>query len=314
VLARTHAPENRAHQIFAHRPIGFPKALKKADISEDLVKLIVTGAHPLSLLLFGTLDLDNIDNVARMTRALGLEGGSELATRLASALTVSRDGRLWLSERSERSTVERWAKLRQHAYDIIVFDPPTVAAQAVLSQAIETAFREEIITQDDWTLSDEQLLETLMRHPATKNLIALEYLGRLPDMALCVQVSGTLQDWGFPGRSQAKAFVERIMREEFETRRIRGYVFVDSGTFSKNLTFLDPDTQELWELGKASRSVVFYGFVRTGDKLAPSRCERAMQAIMSHLKVEPDKLMRHCVGSSSEVVDDYQRSFNLASS
>jgi hypothetical protein len=314
MLAGTHVPENRAHQIFAHRQIGFPKALRKAGVSEELVKAIITGSHPLSLLLFGTLDLDNLDNVARMTRALGFGGGSELAIKLASALKVSRDARLWLNEASERSTVEAWAKLRERAYDIIVFDPPTVAAQAVLSQAIEIALGEGIITKDDWTLSDEQLLETLMRHQHTKGLIILEYLGKLPEIALCLQVRGTLQDLGLAGRAQAKILVEQILHEEFDARRVRGYVFVDSGTFAKRLEFLDPETGEAWEIGQKSRSIVFYGFIHSPERLAASKCERAMQLLTSKLKVGPDKIMRCQIGNVLEAIDEYQRSLNLASS
>jgi HD superfamily phosphohydrolase len=52
-----HAPENRAHQIFAGRSIEFRSVMKSCKISLNLVESIVTGHHPLSLLLFGTIDL-----------------------------------------------------------------------------------------------------------------------------------------------------------------------------------------------------------------------------------------------------------------
>src|SRR5579871_600259 len=71
VLTGCHAPENRAHQIFAGRSIGFRTALQRGGFSIELVEAIITAQHPLSRLLFGTIDLDNLDNVARMAWALG---------------------------------------------------------------------------------------------------------------------------------------------------------------------------------------------------------------------------------------------------
>src|ERR1051326_3831370 len=97
VLRRTHAPENVGHQIFAGHAVAFSRNLHDAGISLDLVEAIVTRQHPLSVLLFGSIDLDNLDNVARMAWGLGIVGSSMWATHLASVLGVSRDFRLQLT-------------------------------------------------------------------------------------------------------------------------------------------------------------------------------------------------------------------------
>ncbi len=313
VLVGKHAPENRAHQIFARRSPEFRSELKRLEISLEIVKAVVSGKHPLSLLLFGTLDLDNLDNVARMTNALGIEGGATLALRLAAALSINRDGDLCLDEQHERQAVEQWADLRRQAYDTIVFDPPTVAAQAVLSQAIELAIRCEVLTEDDWSLSDEQLLEELMKCRETKDSIILDYLGRLPYMVLCLQVSGSLRDFGFSSRSVAKTALEELLKAEFGSHGVLGYVFVDSGTFSKRLQFVCPRTGGKWDVGKNSNSIVFYGFIRGSKSVPLAKRKRAAESLLSKLNLTSEQLVRYALGESLESADEPQRSFNLAS-
>jgi HD superfamily phosphohydrolase len=171
VLWGFHAPENRANQIFAGRTIEFQGALKKAEISFELVEAIITRRHPLSVLLFGSIDLDNLDNVARMAWALGISGGQSLAVRLATGLSVSREGHLKLSKANYGLYVEEWLRLRRSVYELIVFDPFTVAAQAVLSDALGISLRAGLLRAEDWILSDEELLELLRRSDSAKDLI-----------------------------------------------------------------------------------------------------------------------------------------------
>lgn len=312
VLWGFHAPENRAHQIFGGRTIEFQSVLKNSKISLDLVEAVVTGKHPLSALLFGTIDLDNLDNVARMAWALGLSGGPELAIRLASALAVGRDFRLRLSSAEERQTVQQWAALRRSVYNVIVFDPPTVAAQAVLSEAITIALRVDALFEDDWSLSDEGLLDLLRTDPHTKDAITREYLGILPSMVFCIQVAGALEELGLRDRARAKVVVEEAICHEFPRERVLGYVFVDNGTFEKNLTFYDPNSQDTWEEGQKSTSIILYGFIRSQKKLPGARCRRAAQHLIDHLGISANRLKRYQIGSSTEETDA-QHSFDFPS-
>lgn len=303
VLWRFHAPENRAHQIFGGRTPQFQAVLRSSGIPLELVEAIVTGQHPLSLLIFGTLDLDNLDNVARMAWALGIAGGPEIAMRLASVLTVSRDSRLRLPTAEGRQTVQRWARLRRAVYEIIVFDPPTVAAQAVLSEAIAIALENKAISEDDWSRFDEELISLLRECPNTKEMISREYLGRLPLMAFCVQITGTLEEMGFRNRAEAKASVEKALRVEFSRDRVLGYVFVDRGAFEKQLRFYDPLGQSSWDEGQTSTSIVFYGFVRFRRTLSPARCRGAAERFLDSLDISKDRLSRLIVGQSTEPTD-----------
>ncbi len=302
VLWGKHAPENSAHQLFATRPIQFRSALRKEGISTDLVQAIVTRKHPLSQLLFGTIDLDNLDNIARMGWSLGLSGGAECARRLSSALSVDRSSHLCLPI-FERDTVLRWASLRRRIYEILVFDAPTVAAQAVLSEAIATAFRQGNITEEDWYFTDEELLARLQETPDTKDAIAREYLGQLPEMVCLIQIHGSLKDMGFNVRSDAKEFLETVLRAELEDDNVLGYVFVDHGTFSKTLTFLDPKSSIVWSDGETSSSVVLYGFVRVHRHPPASRLKRVLERLMERFMGTQRQVARCEIAPFAETAD-----------
>lgn len=299
VLWGKHAPENRAHQIFGGRTIEFQRELKLSGISFDLVEKIVTGQHPLSTLIFGTLDFDNIDNVVRMAWALGLLKNFDLAIHLASSLGVNKDSQLQLSSQ-KIELVRQWAALRKSVYEVLVFDPPTVAAQAVLSEALNIALDEGVIDEDDWHLSDEDLIDLLRSHLNTRAIISTEYLGRLPSMAFCVQIAGKLGDLKFESRTDAKKLVEEVLCEEFPKSRILGYIFVDRGTFEKKLTFCEAENQVMWEDGETSTSIVLYGFIRGQDTLPKKRCRHAVQNLLERLGVCNEQVKQCKTGNFSE--------------
>jgi HD superfamily phosphohydrolase len=313
VLYGSHLPENKAHQIFGLRSIEFRPTLKRLGISLDLVAQIVTNKHPLAHLLFGTLDLDNLDNIARMSHSLGLRGGPELATNIASGLRVSNDSKLILSQHKFRTAVQAWLGLRKNVYNIVGFDPWTVGAQASLSEAIGIAIRNHEISEQDWALTDEQLIERLLKNDSTKNIISREYLGRLVAMAFVVRLTGGLNDYGLPDRTTAKKRIEEALHEEFAKERILGYTFVDHGTFEKRLTFLDSDTRGTWGIGSVSESILLYGFVRSSNPLSLSRCRRAANALVSSLHASQAQIIDFRVRPDTRPTDEYQQSFAVPS-
>jgi len=312
VLWGFHAPENRAHQFFAGQTIEFRHALERLGIVVELVEQIVSEAHPLSKLLFGSIDLDNLDNVARMAWALGLERASTCAVDIATLMSVGRDGSLRLRRDVGAAPVEHWATLRSAIYDILVSDPPTVAAQAVLSEAIGIGICDGVLGDDDWSLTDEQLLDTLRAHHGTKDLITREYLGRLPAMAFCVQVNGTLTSLGLVDRKTSKQKIEDVLRDSFPREPVLGYVFIDKGTFAKRLEFFDPENRDEWASGQTSSSVLFYGFVRSSRAPRAPQCRRAIDSLVEMLGVSPSAVTRAIV-APGQTDEHAQPSFDIAS-
>jgi HD superfamily phosphohydrolase len=304
VLWGRHAPENRAHQIFGGRTIAVRSLLRQSGVSLQLVQAIVSSEHPLSQLLFGTLDLDNLDNIARMAWALGLPGSPLLAVELAQALRVDSQSRLLLDE-GLRATVERWARLRERVYDILVFDSQTVAAQAVLSKCVAMALEEGQIGVEDWSMTDEQLVERLRRFTPTKRLISSHYLGELPTALCAVRVRGTLADIGLSSRAAGATLVEQAVKSEVRSGQALGYVFVDSGAFEKHLQFYSP-SGAAWQLGETSKSVVLSAFVSGRQKVSRHACQAVAVSIAKSLGVREGQILRAVINDEDDGHDQFR--------
>jgi hypothetical protein len=308
ILRGHHAPENRAHQIFAGRTIAFRSELKHAGLSLELVEAILMRQHPLAGLLFGSIDLDNLDNVARMAWAIGLRDGPAVARTLGSLLSAGKRG-IGLSEHPGREYVRRWGSLRRSVYEVMNFDPVAIAAQALLSEAIRLLVATGEIKGDEWD-TDDELIARLLHHPATKAHISGEYYGRLPVMTFCIQLPGTLHEYGLESRAQTNSIIERVLSEHLPSDRVLGYTIIDSGTFSKHLRFHDPDSRTTWEEGSLSQSIILFGFVRAPRSPAVERCHAASRALLDTLHVPLERVLKWRVRVAE--VDDAQRTFDFA--
>ena len=309
VLYGQHVPEGRANQFFARSGVKFRKSLAASGIDACLVEEIVSGQHTLSPLLFGTLDFDNLDNVARMSWALGPNQSSSFATQIAEELSVI-GGDIGLPQRLQ-AAVENWGAARRACYDVIVFDPPTVAAQAVLSIALEGLLEDGGLTEFDWVLTDEQLLERLLDCPRTKGIISTQYLGRLPSHVYSVQIKDVPTING-KGRAELRAAIENSLSMFFGSGCL-GYVFVDQGTFAKNLAFVDPEVGQPWSVGARSRSTVLYGFIRRTSRPSTNDCSHALEDLLMQLGVPAACVMRAEIGVPRRITNA-QESLNLAAS
>jgi HD superfamily phosphohydrolase len=295
-----HAPENRAHQIFAGRSLTVRTVLRRIGIDLELVQAIITRQHPLSALLFGSIDFDNLDNVARMAWALGIPCPPSLPVDLAKGLSVTRGGVLQLSHGRHGESIQQWARLRRQVYDILAFDPPTVAAQAVLSEAIGMALQSGDISEVDWALYDELLIERLRSNASTKRLITRDYLGHLPNLVFALQLTGGLSDYKLKSREEAKATLDRLLKDEFGEGKAFGYVFLDRGSFEKELAFSDPDTSEHWVTGRNSGSVILYGFLRSSYHLTVEQASAAVKATITEIAIPTGSVMRRLVAGARE--------------
>ena len=302
LLRARHAPENRAHQIFGGRTTGLENALGRSGVELDLVEAILGGRHPLTRLIFGTLDLDNLDNVVRMGWALGLCRDPTLAEQLASRLSVNSASELLLS-RNALPLVEAWAALRRAVYEVVVFDGPTVAAQAVLSQAIGLALRQGVLNTNDWSLTDELLLERLRTDSITKRLISAEYFGRFPNQLFSAQLA--LREGARWSRGAIKERTEEALMKVEGLDRPLSYVFVDNGAFSKKLTFMDTEETVGWSTGQRSKSVVVYGFYR-GRRMGMKRREGAWRAVLVALEDIVDEVLKIDLGAGRDCANAQQ--------
>jgi len=260
----------KATQIFFAQQPKFLKLCEKANIDQGLVISILEGNHPASKLIFGSVDYDNIDNVARMNWMLGNKIDVSMLKNLASGLgaTISHDLEL---EAFHRDNLLYWMKLRKTAYDILVFDGPTVAAQAVLSDAIQTSLESGALNLEDWTYSDHELVEALrMSSPKTKSMLDRDFIGELPKLVMCKHVQFCDHRLFELSRDQIALLIKDYLEHRRVSGRTYGYSFRDKGTFNKRIVAWDPRTESEWELGDRSNSLIVYGFSTSAARLDPA--------------------------------------------
>lgn len=261
LLRGDHHPDKHAHQIHASQTLMFEKLCGKVGIDFDLVLDFVGRKHPYSSLIFGSLDFDNIDNVARMNWMLGERFEIEPLLSIANKLSVHSGGKIELPL-SERANVLAWLELRSRAYSILVFDGPTVAGQAVLSRAISEALDASELDANDWHYNDYTFMGTLSKIPNVKKRLDRDFVKALPELSLLHVETRELARFDAIGRSKLTRLVEEFLNERLNKTGTYGYVFRDRGTFSKTVDFVDPTTGLTWSAGDSSASLIIYGFAR----------------------------------------------------
>lgn len=267
IMLKQHHADARSHQFFASRRPEFESLCTASNIDFQLVLAILERRHPGSQLVFGSLDFDNLDNVARMNWMLGNRFDPDFILELAASLGTDATAPLLLPE-AQRKNLEQWATLRRQAYEVLVFDAPTVAGQAVLSTVIAEALQKKFLSAEDWHYNDHELLNVLRSSSIeTKNRLELDFFGRLPELKLIAH----LQDKSHPLFSISRERLSELIRSYLQTLKVSrpyGYSLRDRGTFEKRISAVDPTSGRAWTVGKRSDSLILYGFGRGGGRNA----------------------------------------------
>lgn len=265
ILRNRHHVDTRTHQFYSTQRPRFKELCRKAKIDFDLVIRILEREHPASKLVFGTVDFDNIDNVARMNVMLGNQVDIGRLVALAASLGADANTPLLLPE-SQKDNLMAWSELRRKAYEVLVFDPKTVAGQAVLSTVIDDALTDGTLAEEDWGYTDAELIATLKGSSAEANeRLEKDFFGMVPELMLLTHVTDQCHPLFRLDRGQ----VARAVCEFLTARRIArpyGYSLRDRGTFEKAVRATDPITGQEWGVGTRSDSIVIYGFGRGGTQ------------------------------------------------
>ncbi|MBI2263079.1 HD domain-containing protein, partial [Candidatus Berkelbacteria bacterium] len=125
----------------------FAKVIKDQGGDINLVLKLIQGKYPpVSDVINGSIDLDNLDNTLRYGISMGLLRPWEINLYSPEKIArgfVLREGQLCLEERI-KTEIAGWAKCRQKVYDY-VFSTQNLAPGTMISRAIEWARRESQI-------------------------------------------------------------------------------------------------------------------------------------------------------------------------
>jgi HD superfamily phosphohydrolase len=137
-----------------------PKLIEK--LSAPQVKEIgslISGRGRFGPLVNGSMDLDNIDNVVRMSFHLGLTKTPDIAVELARSMWT--EGQELVVKKEAVPLVIAWQAMRRRLYTYLLCSPDEFAAKCMLSEAIEEA-RAGNMGSFKWYNVDYELLTALL--------------------------------------------------------------------------------------------------------------------------------------------------------
>ncbi len=143
----------------------FAKVAQSMGVDLDRVLQFVTGEKPpLSKLINGTIDLDNLDNTLRYGISAGVlssKNGLPYSPRLLAKAYRMHDGKLALHDSAVvRQHLAEWANCRKETYTY-VYSERNLIPGAMVARAIEFAKRSGELHQAFWTMTDAQAYDYL---------------------------------------------------------------------------------------------------------------------------------------------------------
>lgn len=164
------------HEVFAEEIIEggeFAKEVKRQDGDINRVIAFVKGEDkPLSDLVNGSIDIDNLDNTLRYGLSMGLLHEAQyLPEELARAYAI-RDRKLVLLA-EYAAGIEGWEKTRRAVYEF-VYGGINLSAGMMLVRALDFASREGEINRDYFLMTDSEAFTYLANECNTKTRTLIE--------------------------------------------------------------------------------------------------------------------------------------------
>jgi hypothetical protein len=148
-----------------------------------------------------------------------------------------------------------------------------------------------------------------LKDKRTKQAIARQYLGRLPESIFLLQFSGSLNTLGLGSRRELTSTLREILREVVGPQTL-AYVFVDRGTFKKRLDLTDPATGITWSEGELSESILLYAFTSAAKPVAHMRQIFAVETTIGRLGIPQASILRCDIGAKQNR-NDAQQTFDI---
>lgn len=122
----------------------------------------VNGVGRFGPCISGQIDLDNLDNVVRLSHHMGIATCADLAHQIAGCMIGIDDGGL-IWDSGAPSAVSAWLELREQLYTRLMFAKSDFIGKAMLTAAIVAAHSNGQLgtVGYEWTMTDDQLLQCL---------------------------------------------------------------------------------------------------------------------------------------------------------
>ncbi len=247
---------------------GMPRRLGELLEDEDLqaVSDMVAGKGPYGPLIAGTMDLDNIDNVYRMSYHVGLTHSAENAIQLAGAIRIGNAG--LVIDDDAAHLVEHWYDQRRRLYLYLLRNPDEFSAKCMLQEALELA-RTQSSPGFSWYYVDYQLLEKLASiSDETRSIVSRLMVGELYG---CVGLYSTsrIEARALLSDPKSREDLEELLEERVRHARCRGFTraslalhMIEDVNKTQRRVELTTTAGRKLEIGIPSRQLLLGVFVR----------------------------------------------------
>lgn len=229
------------------------------DIGEVTELIMGAGSDQRGALLNGSLDYDNLDNVARFAVAGHLHIPTYDAKSLARALRIERghDGAacLVLSDEALGDAIA-WQSERAAVYRFLQTDDWNIAAHGMLRKAIDLLARAGALSDSFFEETDEGALRILRAHPATR---------ALTEHVLAHDPYGVIWEGSAPPKGER---VGRVFARWTERLSLEGRIAAESGLRPEDVVTTHLTSQEMRDLPPTVSRVA--GGVALAPRRAPS--------------------------------------------
>lgn len=201
-------------QLYCGQEPGLRKwaeQLWKSGYSSFLDELLdcIGGAGMLGQCIASPLDVDNLDNVVRAAYHIGLPVTRLLPVSIVAEMQRIDASGITFSTRAIEP-IREWLRTRTDVYEHLMLSPRDFAGKIMMLDAIVTALGIGFLADQDWHLTDYELLSKLMACPEERVALNVKrwLVGDLWALAPLMWMEGTVPD--FP---RTQAFAIALSRE-----------------------------------------------------------------------------------------------------
>lgn len=174
ILTGTYHPTNIYHQILGTESLRLNKVLRQNNINSDEIFKLICPDKNNPTAISADIDLDNIDNIHRMANLLGYDKAITNFNTLVSQITIDKQNRL-VFENNSIENINEWLRMRQSIYTMIIGHPECVSYNAFLGKLLKTAVEADIVSEDNWFITDNQFESILIENKTTHQLATWLY-------------------------------------------------------------------------------------------------------------------------------------------
>jgi hypothetical protein len=245
-------------------------------ISENDIKTIgkiIRGETRFGILISGSMDLDNIDNVFRLAYHVGLIKSGETPIKLARSLWMN-EGKL-LIKKEAIPLVKEWYEVRKKLYELLLLNPEEFSIKCMLTEAIQIS-KENEDNPFRWYFTDYELLQHLSKVTQRLSKVTHETSEIIPrlmkgDLYGCLAIFSSEkidQNKDFLGADShqrlEKELSERIQKlglSPFKSALIGLHLIVDVNKTQRQIT-VQTDEGETVEIGASSKQLLIGVFFK----------------------------------------------------